>query len=198
MRNNDSGDKFWDELLSGDQHEQIQKLAEMAAHTRLETGDLYRVRERQVGKEIKAQRINSGLSQSDLAKRMSELGFQMEQSTIAKIENGNRPFRLAELFALSGILNVPETAFLTSSIGEDADYPEDHVDILRQLLEIETNNRDRTREIMMDSLETGARMFAEAEASIRWTSGQIRFAAANAMKSAHENDEPKTADGEAD
>lgn len=194
----DHGEKFWDDLLSGDQLDVIQQLAEMSARTRLETGDLYRMRERQVAREIRTQRILSGLSQADLANSMTELGFQMEQSTIAKIENGKRPFRLAELFALSAILNVPETSLLASSVGDEVDDPEDNVAQLRQLLQIEIENRDRTRDIMLNSLESSSRMYADAEASIRWTSGQIRFAAAAATKAAETTAESRTDDASQD
>lgn len=198
MEHMDHGEKFWDDLLSGDQLDVIQQLAEMSARTRLETGDLYRMRERQVAREIRTQRILSGLSQADLANSMTELGFQMEQSTIAKIENGKRPFRLAELFALSAILNVPETSLLASSVGDEVDDPEDNVAQLRQLLQIEIENRDRTRDIMLNSLESSSRMYADAEASIRWTSGQIRFAAAAATKAAETTAESRTDDASQD
>lgn len=53
------------------------------------------------------QREATGLSQRELAKKLSEFGFNIQQSAIAKIENGTRPLRVSELVAIAHALGVP-------------------------------------------------------------------------------------------
>ncbi|HEY5224958.1 MAG TPA: helix-turn-helix transcriptional regulator [Microbacteriaceae bacterium] len=155
----------------------------MAAQARLDTGEAARIREAQVAQEIRKQRIASDLSQADVAAKMTELGFSMDQSTIAKLESGKRPLRLAEMFALSSVFGLPEIALLTASIGEGS-QPNDYLRILAERLQVETDHRDRTRKLLIEQLDLHANVYADAEASMRWIAGLMRFAAADALKSA--------------
>lgn len=56
------------------------------------------------GENMKAERERSGESQTGLAKKMADLGFPFHQTTIRRIEAGQRPVQLAEALALSTIL----------------------------------------------------------------------------------------------
>lgn len=56
------------------------------------------------GDLIQATRQNEGLTQAELAARMTEQGFPMRQQTILKIEKGLRALRLDEALAMSDIL----------------------------------------------------------------------------------------------
>jgi len=57
-----------------------------------------------------------GWSQSELAQRMAERGHPFHQATVYKLEDGQRPTRLAEAVALAEVLEVP----LAHLIGPDA------------------------------------------------------------------------------
>lgn len=47
------------------------------------------------------------MSQKELADRLSEFGFSIQQSAIAKIEKGTRPLRVSELVAIAHALGIP-------------------------------------------------------------------------------------------
>lgn len=69
------------EMLLGHEHELCQKLQQL--------------------------RLERGWSQADVSKRLSQLGFDLHQTTIAKLEAGKRPLRVAELMALSLLYDRP-------------------------------------------------------------------------------------------
>ena len=71
---------------------------------------IFEAHERAFGEKIRQMRVERGWSQDDLAEKMAGLGFNMHQTTIAKIEGAKRPLRVAELFALSTIVRVPVPA----------------------------------------------------------------------------------------
>lgn len=72
---------------------------------------------RRLGANVARFRRAGGLSQSDLATRLTERGLPFQQQTVLKVEKGARPLRAEELFALSEILGAPMTA-LTAWQGE--------------------------------------------------------------------------------
>jgi transcriptional regulator with XRE-family HTH domain len=55
--------------------------------------------------------LRGPVSQAQLARHLGELGWSVQQSTIAKIERGERPLSLTETFILAHALSVPP-AFL--------------------------------------------------------------------------------------
>jgi transcriptional regulator with XRE-family HTH domain len=67
----------------------------------------FELHERVIGEKIRQLRVERGWSQEDLAAKLSELGFKMYQTTITKIEGGNRPLRVAELFAFCFAFHIP-------------------------------------------------------------------------------------------
>jgi len=71
------------------------------------------------------------MSQKELATRLSELGFNIQQSAVAKIENGTRPLRVSELVAIAHALGVPWQTLMMS--GENyANYARDPVARLQE------------------------------------------------------------------
>lgn len=60
--------------------------------------------------KFKVLREEHGLSQAELSARLAELGMDMHQTTIAKLEAGKRPLRVAEMFALSHVFRMPPGA----------------------------------------------------------------------------------------
>src|SRR5262245_66531650 len=73
-----------------------------------------------IAANVRAYREAAGISQEELAQRMTDRGFGFSQATIWKIESGQRPVRASELVALAdcfgGFLSVmsltsePDTA----------------------------------------------------------------------------------------
>lgn len=71
-----------------------------------------------LAERLRALREGAEMTQGQLAERMTQLGFSMHQTAIAKIERGQRPVSLNEAVALAAALRVPVTdLFLTDSEG---------------------------------------------------------------------------------
>lgn len=75
------------------------------------------------GRRVAKLRKAAGLTQGDLAERMSQGGRSYAQSTIAKIEKATRPTSVEELYMLALILEV-DVADLVSRTGLDAELVE--------------------------------------------------------------------------
>lgn len=65
-----------------------------------------------LGVKIRQLRERAGWSQADLAERLKNVGFEFHQTTVAKMEAGKRPIRVAEVFALGVVFRMPMTALL--------------------------------------------------------------------------------------
>lgn len=52
-------------------------------------------------------REERGWSQTDLSKQLAAYGFELHQTTIAKLEKHSRPLRVAEMYALSHVFRLP-------------------------------------------------------------------------------------------
>ena len=65
--------------------------------------------ERTLAVQARAIREKLGMTQAEVAKEMSARGLRMRQSTIAKIEAGQRPVRVNEAVTLAAILRVTVT-----------------------------------------------------------------------------------------
>ncbi|QHK19726.1 helix-turn-helix domain-containing protein [Pseudarthrobacter psychrotolerans] len=55
-------------------------------------------------------REQRGWSQQDISDKLAEMGLEMHQTTVAKMEKGKRPLRVAEMFALSWVFGLPPGA----------------------------------------------------------------------------------------
>lgn len=62
--------------------------------------------ERQFGERVRELRQARDWTQGELANRMTAAGYSMHQTTIAKIESGNRPTNVGEVTALASLLGV--------------------------------------------------------------------------------------------
>ena len=58
------------------------------------------------GSRIREMRAARGWTQDELARRMTEAGHPMHQTTVAKLENGNRPTSVSEVGALATLFGV--------------------------------------------------------------------------------------------
>jgi transcriptional regulator with XRE-family HTH domain len=70
-----------------------------------------------IAASVRAYREAAGISQEELAQRMSDRGFGFSQATIWKIESGQRPVKASELAALADSLDVLTPMDLTSEPG---------------------------------------------------------------------------------
>ena len=71
--------------------------------------------ERGLGQRIREERQRLGLSQAEVAGRMSERGFGMIQTTIAKIEAGSRPLRVSEFVGIAQALGMTWHSLLATA-----------------------------------------------------------------------------------
>ncbi|GGI03138.1 helix-turn-helix transcriptional regulator [Arthrobacter liuii] len=64
-------------------------------------------------------REERGWSQQDVSEKLAGMGIDMHQTTVAKMEKGKRPLRVAEMYALSWVFGLPPGAvfWLPSSEG---------------------------------------------------------------------------------
>lgn len=69
--------------------------------------------DQRVATNVRVFRERAGLSQDDLAQRMSERNFGFSQATIWKIETGQRAVRIGEAVALAQALELPGWVDLT-------------------------------------------------------------------------------------
>lgn len=69
---------------------------------------------RQFGSAVRSQRQSMGLTQDALAIRMTELGCPMTQTTVAKIERGDRPTPVSEAAVFAYIFGVSIGSLLPS------------------------------------------------------------------------------------
>ncbi|MGW3427535.1 helix-turn-helix domain-containing protein [Streptomyces melanosporofaciens] len=103
-------------------------------------------------RQMKRRRTRLGLSQSELADRVAELGGNLYQQTIAKIEAGKRAVRLSEADTLAHALGVTVAEMLTD-IGDDQEESHPrlvalHARLEQDLyrLEAELNETQRARD----------------------------------------------------
>lgn len=80
--------------------------------------------EQHVGQQIREHRQAAKLSQAELAARVTAKGYTVQQSTVAKIEGGTRPIRVAELYVFADALEVPWIRFMLNygAGAEDQDF----------------------------------------------------------------------------
>ncbi|WP_024801179.1 helix-turn-helix domain-containing protein [Nocardia sp. BMG51109] len=88
--------------------------------------------EKNYGAQVRGWRRARGWSQDDLADKLNDLGFEMHQTTVAKIERGIRPLRVAEAVALAQIFGVPP---LSVFYGASPDHEPYSMESMREHLE---------------------------------------------------------------
>lgn len=81
----------------------------------------YRSLDQNIAANVREYRESRGLSQDELAQRMTDRGFGFSQATIWKIESGQRPVKLSEAAALANALEIPG---FSAALGFLLDEPE--------------------------------------------------------------------------
>ena len=72
--------------------------------------DDYVARERGADALVRRARVEKGWTQEDLARAMRQHGFRWSQSTVARVEGGQRPMLYTEASALADLLGIHEGA----------------------------------------------------------------------------------------
>lgn len=140
--------------------------------------------ERRAAANIREQRSRAGMSQEQLATALKMYGFDLHQSTIAKIEAGKRPLRLAELFAFADALSIPWMNLIEG--GRDIDiFPDEGmvpVDLWQAQLEELVHEREDVMSDLVSTFEAKARAYAEYDRAILVRISALNNAAARAQR----------------
>lgn len=147
-----------------------------------------------VGREVRRRREERGYSQAALAQKMSDLGFRWHQTAVAKTEQGSRPLKFSEAYALTGVLAAGKLSALFGDMQKDFDDA-----LLWRLVDWMQADHDRSLEEVRQALATQEfrnflketrQMSDEADVTSRLTF--LEFAAREFDKPA---DESKNKDG---
>lgn len=175
--------EFWADLT--DASSGLDALAAAArAEVDQSTSDtrIYLEQERAVGRRLRHQREASAMSQAEVAERMRALGFELQQSTVAKIESGKRPIRVAELFAFETVFGLPFQSLVMLPL-PSAEEDETYISALRDRVRAASERKAQAERMMKDWMELASRQYAEAESSLLWLSHQLSESAARAARS---------------
>ena len=95
--------------------------------------------ERIFAQRLRGCRDELGMTQQQVADRMTRQGFSMKQTTIAKIEAGQRPVRINEAVALANILGLQLVDLVGDPVasGEVAELDAERRRLVREIIEFE-------------------------------------------------------------
>jgi transcriptional regulator with XRE-family HTH domain len=132
---------LWQQALSKD-------LAETTPEDLAERRQVYEYWETSFGEKVKQWRRARNWSQEDLAEQLRQQGFEMHQTTVAKIERGTRPLRVAEAAAIATIFRVPPLAVFLGPPPEKIPWS---IDKMHEALRRAQENLAYFEELMTDS-----------------------------------------------
>ncbi|MBF6363180.1 helix-turn-helix transcriptional regulator [Nocardia farcinica] len=115
----------YERKLAEEQEPELQRI-------RQSTRENFEAIEKVFGDQIRQWRKARNWSQEDLAAELNNLGFEMHQTTVAKIERGARPLRVAEAVALAHIMRVPPLAIFHGA-GPETESPS--ITMMREMIE---------------------------------------------------------------
>lgn len=132
--------------------------------------------ERRMCDKFRILREERGWSQRDLAERVREYGFDFHQSTIAKLEAGTRPLRVAEMYALSHVFKMPPGAvfFMVYGVREFSGFDE-----LTEMLAREEESRADMEKIMLKGVEQTIQIMADHQTRMNSLVDTMRRTAAS-------------------
>lgn len=136
----------------------------MAYGVSVTTPELARTRheswEKRFGDTVRNWRNERGWPQEEVARRLAGQGFDLHQTTIAKIERGARPLRIAEAAALAEVFEMPITAIFGLALPEDRTA---NLDAQQRELEEARRQVDDSRETLYSVAQRHAYLMAELE-----------------------------------
>jgi transcriptional regulator with XRE-family HTH domain len=169
------------DLLPLLQREHAEKMAEIerqSAEDRAEhASEMRRMlleHERSLCQQVARHREERGWSQAELARRLSAIGFDMHQTTVAKLEAGKRPLRVAEALALAQVFGLPLLAMFHMPV-----KGEDHgMDYMRDRLKVIDDRLEKAGDQIMRTVDAFAKTYAEWSAERLIVADNMRRAAA--------------------
>jgi len=123
-------------------------------------------REKRFGEMVRGWRLDRNWTQEDVAERLRHQGFEMHQTTVAKIERGARPLRLAEAAALATVFEMPVLAvFGFSKVEKSTGRVRSQYLELNQDVELEQARKrlDASRENLYGVAQQHAQLLTEVE-----------------------------------
>jgi transcriptional regulator with XRE-family HTH domain len=169
-----------------EERELLRKLKRERAELKAETAKQIRtnclLNEHLLCQKVQQLRAERGWSQAELAKRLSEIGFEMHQTTVAKLEAGKRPLRVAETFALAQVFGLPPLAMFRMPVqGEDygMKYMRERLTDIDEYLE-------ETEKHILATVDTLAKTYAERSAERAWLADAMRRVSAEADNGEHQ------------
>jgi transcriptional regulator with XRE-family HTH domain len=116
--------------------------------------------EKRFGEVVRGWRQDRNWSQEDVAERLRHEGFEMHQTTVAKIERGTRPLRVAEATALAAVFKMPIMAVFELSLPDDQPA---ELEQRQKDLEAARKSVDASRDMLYHVAERHAYQLAEVE-----------------------------------
>jgi transcriptional regulator with XRE-family HTH domain len=143
--------------------------------------------ERGFGDNVRHWRRERNWSQEELADKLRSEGFDLHQTSVAKIERGTRPLRVAEAAAIATIFRVPPLAvFLGSPQTEARSSP------LNQLNDMIASAQNLLNEMRADMSRSAGR-YVDQEAHVLALARIVNQTALNAEK--HQSGQGTTNEG---
>ncbi|GAC1398569.1 MAG: hypothetical protein NVSMB60_09870 [Mycobacterium sp.] len=124
--------------------------------------------EKRFGEVVRGWRLARNWSQEEVAEKLRHEGFEMHQTTVAKIERGARPLRVAEASAIGAVFDMPVMAVFELSLPDDApwwssDSQPTPVREKQELLERARDLAERARKQLYSAAEDHAYFLGEIE-----------------------------------
>jgi transcriptional regulator with XRE-family HTH domain len=164
---------LWQQALTKDLAEMTPEEAETTPEELAERRQIYEHWETSFGEKVRQWRHKRNWSQEDLAERLRQHGFDMHQTTVAKIERGTRPLRVAEAAAIATIFRVPPLAVFLGPPPEKIPWS---LDKMHEALRQAEENLATFEELMTDTAE----MYAKHKADVTELSRMLNEAALKA------------------
>lgn len=128
--------------------------------------------EKRFGEVVRGWRLDRNWSQEEVAEKLRHEGFEMHQTTVAKIERGARPLRVAEASAIGAVFGMPVMAVFELSLPHDAPWwaSDGHATPQRdkqELLERAREQTERARKSIYSAAEDHAYWVDQQEKLVR-------------------------------
>lgn len=124
--------------------------------------------EQKMCEKFQVLRKERGWSQLDVSEKLAEWGVDMHQTTVAKMEKGKRPLRVAEMFALAHVFGMPPGAVFFMPLVDDLVFGMDYMtDRLKNIEEEIAGVKESAVRILDGYLNVYANATAERATLVR-------------------------------
>lgn len=156
-----------------------------------EVREAYEGIERMFGERVKEWRQARNWKQEDLAEKLRELGFEMHQTTVAKLEKGSRPLRVAEASAIATIFGVPPLAVFLGPPPERTPMP---LERMHEKLQSAQEHLEQIRQAIYEIAKT----YADQVLAVTEMAQVMNEAALDAQRRSPDRPKPKGQDDDAE